>query len=101
MDFCITKGVSSHLTKAVSSFDLSSDHSPIIVTLFSQVKVAEQSACRHNKNMVCTHFKTTIRENLNLKCPLRNPADIENDVDYFNSTVQQAAWNSTPLRKTN
>ena len=101
IDFCITKGLSSHLTKAVSSFDLSSDHSPILVSLFSQVKVFEQSACLHNKNTVWTHFKTTIRENLNLKCSLRNPADIENAIDYFNSTVQQAAWNSTPLSKTN
>ena len=49
IDFCITKGVSSHLTKAVSSFDLSSVHSPIPVSVFRQVKVIEQSACLHNK----------------------------------------------------
>ena len=29
-----------------------------------------------------------LSENLKLKCPLRNPADIENAVDYFNSTIQ-------------
>ena len=38
---------------------------------------------------------------MNLKCPLRNSADIDNAVDYLNSTVQQAVWNSTALRKTN
>ena len=30
-----------------------------------------------------SHFKTTFFENLNLKCPLRNSAGIENAVDYF------------------
>ena len=44
IDFCITKGVLSLLTKAVSSFYLSSDHSAIFVTPFSQVKVVEKSA---------------------------------------------------------
>ena len=88
MPDAIDSCVSSHLTKVVSSFDSSSDHSPILVTLFSPVKVVEQLSCLNNKNTVWTLFKTTICENLNLKCALRNPADIANAVDYFKSTVQ-------------
>ena len=49
--------------------------------------VISRQAIKHtNKNTLWSHFKTTVSENLDLKCTLRNPADIENTVDQINST---------------
>ncbi len=33
LDFCVTKNISRHYTKAENCYDLSSDHSPVIITL--------------------------------------------------------------------
>jgi hypothetical protein len=35
MDFCVTKGIPQDLAVAKSCFDLSSDHSPVLITITS------------------------------------------------------------------
>ena len=36
IDFCVTKGISANHTKVESSLELSSDHTPVLVTIFDQ-----------------------------------------------------------------
>ena len=48
----------------------------------------------HNKNTNWTHFKTMLCENLNVNLPLKNSVDIEEAIDYLNSSIHIAAWSS-------
>ena len=41
-------------------------------------------------------FKTLVTENLPNKFPLKSETDIENAVFLFNTTIQEASWDSTP-----
>ena len=99
IDFCITRGISTQLMSAKSSHDLSSDHTPIIITLDSQIQEIQNSAFLHSKNTIWTHFKTTICENLCLNLSLKNGKEIESAIEHFNTTIQHAAWNATPPSK--
>jgi hypothetical protein len=43
LDFCVTKGIPSAFAVANSCFDLSSDHSPVLITLTPQALPSETS----------------------------------------------------------
>ena len=49
IDFCVTKGISEHYIKIESCLDLSSDHSPLIVTVSTQVINRKSPFSFHNK----------------------------------------------------
>ena len=49
----------------------------------------------HIENTNWTNFKTILCENLNVNLPLKNSEDIEEAIEYLNSSIQNAAWGST------
>lgn len=99
IDFCVLKGIPSNFINAVSCIDLSSDHSPIIVTLNSMPIQKEKRPSLHNKKTNWDLFKEIIDNNLNTHLPLKSSNDIESAVLNFTKIVQQAAWSSTPSTK--
>jgi len=48
LDFFVTNGISSTYTDIQSSYDLTSDYSPIIATLSTSVIVRKPTPCLHN-----------------------------------------------------
>ena len=101
IDFCVTKGVSDNMVSSKSCLDLSSDHTPIIVTLSHQSQDFQSSPFLCNKHTNWTQFKTSICENLDIKRSLKTVTEVENAIEHFNTTVQQAAWSSTKQHEKN
>lgn len=56
IDFCVVKGISTYYFKAESCYDLSSNHSPILVTPSSAVLRAEKPLTLCNKELIGTYL---------------------------------------------
>lgn len=96
LDFFIAHGLSDNYTQVESNFDLSSDHSPLILTLSTTLinKPANISLTSSRTNW--DEFRGYINENINLNRRLKTPQDIDEAVDYTTKLIQQAAQYSTP-----
>ncbi|CAH2100420.1 unnamed protein product [Euphydryas editha] len=99
IDFCVTKGITRNNISCNSCWDLSSDHSPIIINIQSNIKVTLKKCTLHNKKTNWILFRYLIDEAFKVPPPLKTEDDITNAVEFFNRNVQNAAWNSTPLDK--
>lgn len=95
IDFCITKGINERHIKAEPCFDLSSDHSPIIVTLSTSLQPKISSMKLHNKSTNWELFRVKVTSSIDLKIPLRNKEDIENAADMFNQILTKSTKEST------
>lgn len=96
LDFCVTRGVSQNYLQAESCLDLSSDHSPVVVTYSSQILTCDKPPTLHNKYTDWELFKSIITENINLNLPLKCEYDLIMAVEHVVRVIQGAAWNSTP-----
>jgi hypothetical protein len=96
MDFCVTKGIPSDFAVAQSCLDLSSDHSPVLVTLTTHAINQEKQPSLSYRRTNWAYFSHLIQQRLTLKIPLKAEADIEVAVKSFNDTVQWAGWKATP-----
>jgi hypothetical protein len=90
IDFCVTKGFPQEFAVAKSCFDLSSDHSPVLVTLEAHVLNQEIQPRLNNRHTNWDDFKQLINERLTLKVSLITEEDIEAAVKFFNDTIQWA-----------
>jgi hypothetical protein len=99
VDFCVTKGIPQDFADVQSCFNLSSDHSPILVTLSSQALRREPSPSLCNWRTHFDEFTNLITELLTLHIPLKTVEDIEAAIQYFNDTIQRACWTTTPERQ--
>jgi hypothetical protein len=96
VDFCVTKGMSSNFAVAQSCRDVSSDRSPILVTLTSHAIPPAKPPSLSNRCTNWDSFRQLIHHHLTLQVPLKTGADIEEAVEFFNVTVQWAGWMATP-----
>jgi predicted house-cleaning noncanonical NTP pyrophosphatase (MazG superfamily) len=95
IDFFVNKGIN-HLYKSTENLtDLSSDHSPILFTLHSQPSTITPKPSLTANLYNWDLFRTNMVKNLNKKITLKTPSDVENAVEYFTTSVQSAAWNSS------
>lgn len=97
VDFCITKGIAKHNITCNSCWDLSSDHSPILVEVGAEIRETSQRCTLHNKRTNWPLFRVLLNEAFDAPVALQTKNDIINAVEFFNTSVQSAAWNSTPL----
>lgn len=100
IDFYITKSISKQYLKAKSCLDLSSDHSPVLLTLSSKVIEREKACVLCNKKTDWVCYKQQVEETLNMSLPLKTDNDITEAIEHFNQCIQQAAWNATPVKPT-
>ena len=96
IDFCICKGIKPSLIAAQSCLELSSDHSPLIVSI--RTTPTQYAPRLHNKQTNWPLFRTLVENLLPLQIPLKTNTDIEDAVEIFNSCIQKASWNATPLQ---
>ena len=97
IDFCVTKGIPPHCVNAKSSLELSSDHSPIIISLNIPLQSKLNPPKLHNQNTNWELFRSLVDCNLQSDLPLQCCSDIENAVEYFTKIIQNAGWFSTPI----
>jgi hypothetical protein len=95
VDFCDTKGISQDFTVAKSCFDLSSIHSPVLITLTSHALNQEKQPSLSNRHTNWDDFKHLINQRLTLNVSLKTEEDIEAAVKFFNDKIQWADWNTT------
>jgi hypothetical protein len=96
VDFCVTKGIPQDFAVAKSCFDLSSDHSPVLITLAAYALNQEIQPMLNNRHTNWDDFRQRINERLTLNVSLKTEEDIEAAVKFFNDTIQWAGWKATP-----
>lgn len=100
IDFFIYKNISPNLLRIEESYDMSSDHSPIILTLSETLMPKENYPTLVNKNTDWESFKIDLDSVIDLKVPLKNPEDLDRDIRQYITQIQQCAWKNTPTFKT-
>ena len=80
-------------------FDLSSDHSPIILTLSETIIAKQQTQRLTNKNTDWDGYRFELEQKINLRIPLKNQEQLDSETENFTNIMQQAAWNNTPKAK--
>jgi hypothetical protein len=96
LDFCVTKGIPRDSALPTSCFELSSDHSPVLITLSPSVLNQALPRCLCNSTTNWDYFHHLISTNLTLHVPLKTDPQIEDAVKYFSDIIQWAGWNATP-----
>jgi hypothetical protein len=96
LDFCVIKGIPHDSAFTRSCFDLSSDHSPVLITLnLRALRQAPQiTSCNRKTNW--DYFRHPISTNLTLHLPLKTDGQIEDAVKYITDIIQWAGWTATP-----
>lgn len=100
LDFCVTKGVNMRQIKATASLDLSSDHTPIIVTMYSEILHINRQPTLCNKQTNWEIFEEQIEELIDLQISLKTTQEIDQEVCKLTKAIQKAAWAATPEQKT-
>lgn len=96
IDLCITKGVGTNYIKAESCLELSSDHSPVLITLSSEVFINQKPPVLCNRLTDWMEFRRIIDSNLSCNLTLKNQSNIDQATYQLCSTIQEAAWAATP-----
>jgi len=96
LDFCFTKGIATQKVSVDSCLELTSDHTPIIVTIHTRVQQQPKKPSLYNKNTDWEIFRTLLETQINLKIPLKTEAEVEDAVYNLTTAIQQAAWQATP-----
>lgn len=99
IDFCVTKGIASSYLTIESCFELSSDHSPLLATLSSTIKLINELPYLNNRRTNWEHFRNIINEELNCKISLKSKIELEEAIENFTKVIQKAAWEATPVIK--
>jgi hypothetical protein len=99
LDIFIARGISPLDTHCESFADLSSDHSPVLLTL-SVVPLPRQYPPSLTAGIMdWNRFRELVSLNTDLSVKLKSIEELETAVDQFTRNVQQASWNScTPYQ---
>jgi hypothetical protein len=82
--------------QAAASYDLSSDHSPIIATISSFIIHKKPPTILHNKRTNSEQYRTEIEKNINIKLSLQNPTEVDDVLTNLTTTFTKAAEQATP-----
>jgi hypothetical protein len=93
VNFSVTKGITQDFVIAKSSFDLSSDHSPVLVTLSTQAINQEKQLNICNGHTGWNDFKH-LNEKLTLNVLLKTEEETKAAVKFLNDTIPWAGWMS-------
>lgn len=96
LDFFIIKGISKNNCTVESNSDLTSDHTPVIISLSTTLINKSTSPRLTTKNTNWAEFRKHINEHINLNLRLKFPEDLDEAAQYFTRIVQKASWYSTP-----
>ena len=99
IDFFIYKNLSSNFLHIEDSYEMSSDHSPIILTLSETAILRENHCTLVNKHTDWESFKLDLDSVIDLKVPLKNPHQLDTESRVFTENIQKCAWKNTPILK--
>lgn len=96
IDFAVIKGIQRHEINVENSYDLSSDHSPVILSLFNPCSNLLQNVFP-NKRTNWLKYKKYISSHLSLNVSLKNVNEIDDAITILNDTLLNAVKVSTPV----
>jgi len=96
LDFCITKGINTQKAEIASCLELSSDRTPILITLHTRVIRQQQKPSLYNKYTDWEAFRKTLDERIDTQISLKSKSDIETTVAILTAEIQQAVRLATP-----
>ncbi|KAI5697503.1 hypothetical protein M8J75_011494 [Diaphorina citri] len=91
IDFFVTCGLANNYTHIERRDELSSDHSPLVLTLSSTVIIKPKPPRLTTHKTNWDAFKYYIEENVNLNLSLKTPDDVDNAAQYLTTIIQKAA----------
>jgi hypothetical protein len=97
LDFFVVNGISSTYIDVEPSYDLSSDHTPIIATVRSCATYKTPRLQLHNKKTNWAAYRTKLHQDIKLNVRLKSPTEIDNALTSFISIIKQATQEATPL----
>lgn len=95
IDFFITKNISENYVKLEDNYDMSSDHSPVIMTLSGHIITKEKRPTLVNKFTNWDQFKTDLELRIKLDVPLQTERQLDEEAEKLIINIQQAAWMNT------
>jgi hypothetical protein len=96
LDFFISKGISHNYNYIESCCDLSSDHSPVILTISLHVIFKEVQAQLLTARTDLEYFRLLVKRRINLNVILKHEDEIDDAVDNLTKAIQLSAWEATP-----
>lgn len=96
LDFAISCGIANTYTKVESNYDLSSDHTPVLITLSTSIITKEPSPKLCTKNTSWDCFRSILDHEVNLAIRIKDAHDLDEATQYLTTTIQNAAWQATP-----
>jgi len=103
LDFFISRKISANYVDIEENFDLSSDHSPIILTLSETLIRQEATLSLINKTTDWESFQINLNNLVKLNISLQSKEELDYETEKFITDIQQAIWKNTaktqPVRK--
>ena len=96
IDFFITKNIHSNYIMIEENNELSSDHTPIILTLSENPIQKPHNPVLVNKGTDWISFRIELARNIDLKTSIETQEDLETELSKLVNSIQSAAWNNTP-----
>jgi len=96
VDFCVSRGIARHHVRADTCYDLSSDHSPILITLCKKVLRSHLPRTLTNQHTNWAQFTSTIARKCSLSISLKTNDEIEEAVKNVTDMLKEAATDATP-----
>jgi len=92
----VTKGISSGSTGIKPSYDLTSDHSPIIATISTSIITRKPTPRLRNSKTNWETYRQTIQEKAKLSTKLKDHEQVELETNIPINMLQNAAKKATP-----
>lgn len=95
LDFFVCKGLRGVPHRIYSSANLSSDHSPVHLTLWVEPAQLPHRPSLTSKRMDWEKYREELVNSLSIPISLKTENELEEAVEYFTQSVQKAAWASS------
>ena len=96
IDFAVVKGINPNYFTAKSCLDLSSDHSPVIITLNTKIQSNKKISQLYNKKTNWTKYKEFLNNSLSCNISLKTPDELENAIENLNIQIHKAIFEASP-----
>jgi hypothetical protein len=94
----VTKGISENYIHVENDESLSSDHTSVIMTISELIVTNKATAPKLTTGKTDWYlFSSLVEVNINLHVPIKDPVQLEEELERFIEIIQRAAWDSTPI----
>ncbi|GAB0086261.1 hypothetical protein DMENIID0001_002800 [Sergentomyia squamirostris] len=97
LDFGVTCGINTSICLVKSSLDLSSDHTPVIVDIFTDIVKIPSPCTLYNRKTDWNIFRHNLDDKMTQLQPPSSPGEVDCAIEKLTTAIQTAAWEATPI----